>query len=344
MLDGNLMKCAVFHGPGDLRVGQRPQPSLQHEEDVLLRVEAASICGTDLHILADPPGHPATPGSILGHEYVGEVLDAGDGVGELKKGDRVVVDPNLTCGRCPYCRRGSPNLCLNMTTLGIFRDGGFAEFNVAPARNLYPIDRHAPLDQAIFAEPLSCVLNAYGQSGLQIGDSVVILGAGPIGLLFLLLFRAGGAGRVGMAEISPLRSRLARECGADAIWNPREGDVAEQVREWSGGLGADVVVDAVGSLLGQALKLVRRGGRIVLFGMNQQAQPAVSQYEITRHEVTIAGTFIARRTFPQTVRTLESGRLPLEPLITHRIGLDGIVGVLPALHTGEAVEVLIRPE
>ncbi len=337
------MKCAVFHGPGDLRVEDRPAPALRRDDDVLLRVEAASICGTDLHILADPPGHPATPGAILGHEYVGEVVDAGDAVSDLKRGDRVVVDPNITCGRCPYCRRGSPNLCLNMTTLGIFRDGGFAEQNVAPMRALYPISKQAPLDQAIFAEPLSCVLNAFGQAGLRMGDSVVILGAGPIGLLFLLLFRAGGAGRVGVVEIAPNRSRLAETCGAEAVWNPRQADPAPQVREWSGGLGADIVVDTVGSLFAQALGLVRRGGRIVLFGMNQQAHPAVSQYEITRHEISVVGTFIARQTFPQTVRTLESGRLPLEPLITHRIGLDGIRGVLPALKSGDAVEVVIRP-
>jgi threonine dehydrogenase-like Zn-dependent dehydrogenase len=338
------MKCAVFHGPGDLRLEDRPRPALQRDDDVLLRVEAASICGTDLHILADPPGHPATPGAILGHEYIGEVLNAGDAVQELHPGDRVVVDPNLTCGRCPYCRRGSLNLCLNMTTLGIFRDGGFAEYNLAPARALYPISKQAPLDHAIFAEPLSCVLNAYGQSGLRMGDSVVILGAGPIGLLFLMLFRAGGAGRVGMIEIAANRSRVAAGCGADAVWDPRSADPAPQIREWSGGLGADLVVDTVGSLLPQALQLVRRGGRIVLFGMNQRANPAVNQYEITRHEISLVGAFIARQTFPQTVRTLESGRLPLESLITHRIGLEGIRGVLPALQSGDAVEVVIRPE
>jgi (R,R)-butanediol dehydrogenase/meso-butanediol dehydrogenase/diacetyl reductase len=337
------MKCAVFHGPGDLRVEDRPRPDLKQDDDVLLRVEAASLCGTDLHILADPPGHPATSGAILGHEYIGEIVDAGDAVQGLSPGDRVVVDPNITCGRCAYCRRGSPNLCLNMTTLGIFIDGGFAEHNVAPARALYPISKQAPLEQAIFAEPLSCVLNAFGQAGLRMGDSIVILGAGPIGLLFLLLFRAGGAGRVGMVEITENRSRLATSCGADMVWNPRQSDPAPQVREWSGGLGADIVVDTVGTLFAEALKLVRRGGRVVLFGMNQQAQPAVSQYEITRHEISIVGTFIARQTFPQTVKTLESGRLPLESLITHRIGLEGIRGILPALKSGDAVEVVIRP-
>jgi len=337
------MKCAVFHGPGDLRVEERPRPAVTRDDDVLVEVEAASLCGTDLHILADPPGHPATPGTILGHEYIGEVVDAGAAVEDLRRGDRVVVDPNITCGRCPYCRRGSPNLCLNMTTLGIFRDGGFAGHNVAPARALHRIARETPLDQAIFAEPLSCVLNSFGQSGLRMGDSVVILGAGPIGLLFLLLFRAGGAGRVAMVEIAANRARLAAECGADPVWNPRRGDPAPQAREWSGGLGADIVVDTVGTLLAEAVKMVRRGGRVVLFGMNQQANPAVNQYEITRHEITLAGTFISRQTFPQTVRTLESGRLPLGPLITHRIGLAGIRGILPALESGEAVEVVILP-
>lgn len=337
------MKCAVFCGPGDLRVMERPAPSLQRDEDVLLRVEAASICGTDLHILADPPGHPATPGSILGHEYVGEVIDAGDAVEGLRPGDRVVVDPNITCGRCAYCRRGMANLCLNMTTLGIFRDGGFAEFNVAPASALYSLSRHVPLDHAIFAEPLSCVLNGFGKSGCKMGDTVVILGAGPIGLLFLMLFKAGGAGRVGVAEISATRGKLARAAGADQVWNPREGDLAPSVQEWSG-IGADIVVDSVGSLFGQALELARRGGRVVLFGMNQQASAAVHQYDITRREITVAGSFIAGGTFPQTVRTLETGRLPLESVITHRIGLDGIRGILPALKSGEAVEVVIVPE
>ncbi len=337
------MKAAVFHGPGDLRVEQRNRPAIRADDDVLLRVEAASICGTDLHILADPPGHPATPGSILGHEYVAEVVDAGDRVEGLRSGDRVVVDPNLTCGRCAYCRRGASNLCLNMTTLGIFRDGGFAEYNVAPSRALYPISRRAPLEQAIFAEPLSCVLNGFGQSGLRMGDAVVILGAGPIVLLFLLLFRTGGAGRVGVAEIAANRRKFAADAGADVVWNPRDGVLADRVGEWSSGLGADIVVDTVGSLFGESLKLVRRGGRVVLFGMNQEAAPAVSQYQITRQEISVVGTFIARNTFPQTVATLESGRLPLERLITHRIGLEGIAGILPALKSGEAVEVVITP-
>jgi (R,R)-butanediol dehydrogenase/meso-butanediol dehydrogenase/diacetyl reductase len=337
------MKCAVFHGPGDLRIDDRPRPALRRDDDVLMRVEAASICGTDLHILADPPGHPATPGTILGHEYVCEVVDAGDRVDNVRPGDRVVVDPSLVCGRCPYCRRGRPNLCLYRDSIGIFRDGGFAEFSLTPAAALYSISKETPLDHAVFAEPLSCVLNGFTRAGLAMGDSVLVLGGGPVGLLFLMLFRSGGAGRVGLTEITPGRRRLAEISGADHAWDPRTPDLAAQVREWSGGLGADIVVDCVGTLLGQALQFVRRGGRVLLFGMNQQAAPAVSQYEITRHEITITGSCISPFTFPPTVRLLEGGRLPLDPLITHRIGLDGLHGVIPSLHSGEAVEVVITP-
>jgi (R,R)-butanediol dehydrogenase/meso-butanediol dehydrogenase/diacetyl reductase len=338
------MKCAVFAGPGDLRIEDRPRPEVRRDDDVLLRVRAASICGTDLHILSDPPGHPATPGTIMGHEYVCEIAGAGDRVEDLRPGDHVVVDPTLTCGRCSYCRRGQPNLCRSMDSLGIFRDGGFAEFSLTPAAQLYRIGRQTPLDHAVFAEPLSCVMNGFSRANLKVGDSVLVLGGGPIGLLFLMLFQSGGAGKVGLTEMTPRRRQLAARSGADQVWDPRSETLAEQVREWSGGLGADIVVDSVGTLLGQALRLVRPGGRIVLFGMNQQAQPAVSQYEVTRHEITIAGSYISPFTFPPTVRLLETGRLPLDPLITHRIGLEGIKSILPALQSGEAVEVVITPD
>ncbi len=120
------MKAAVFEGGGKLSIKEVPVPKVEKADDVLLQVEAASICGTDVQILKTPPGHPATPGAVLGHEYIGKVLEAGPAVTHVKAGDRVAVDPNLTCGLCAYCRIGLPNMCSNMTTLGIFIDGGFA--------------------------------------------------------------------------------------------------------------------------------------------------------------------------------------------------------------------------
>lgn len=336
------MRAAVFQGPGRLVVESRPVPRLTAPDDVLLRVERAGICGTDLHILAVPPGHPATPGCVLGHEYLARVVEVGPSVSDLRAGDRVVVDPNLTCGLCGYCRLGLANVCDRMTTLGIFRDGGLAEFSLAPARALHRIRDDVPAERAVFAEPLACILHAVERAGLVPGDRAAVLGAGPIGLLFVLLLRDAGASEVVVVEPAAARRQLAAELGARAL-DPAADDPAAVVREVSGGLGADLVVDAVGSLLPEAVGLARRGGRVVLFGVNQQAERTVAQYAITRHELTVLGSFIQRGAFPRVVRLLETGRLPVERLVSHRVGLEEVGRGLEALRAGEAVKVLVAP-
>src|SRR6266540_377546 len=161
------MQAIVFHGPGHWALEEFPCPRIQGADDVLLRVDRVSICGTDIHILSDPPGHPATPGSILGHEYVATVKDVGESVINVKPGDRVVIDPNITCGLCEYCRLGLTNVCENMTSLGIFRHGGLAEFNTAPAKALHKISQDVPTERACLAEPLACVLHAFEKRGCR---------------------------------------------------------------------------------------------------------------------------------------------------------------------------------
>lgn len=336
------MLGAVFEGEGRLILKEVPIPRLQDPSDVLLGVKAASICGTDVHILSVPPGHPAKPGSVLGHEYVAEVLEVGPEVAGVGPGEHVVIDPNITCGHCRYCRAGLPNMCENMTTLGIFRDGGFAAYNVAPARALYRIDRSVPPEIAAMAEPVSCIVNGSEKVKVQPGEAVVILGAGPIGLLFTQFFRAAGAGKLIVAEVSPFRAGYAERSGATRVVDPTKESLKDVVFEETG-VGADVVVDAVGSLLPDALSAVRRGGRVLLFGMNQQALPPVRQFDITRHEVSIFGTYIARNTFPKAVRILESGVLQLEKLITHRLTLARIEEGLRAMREGKAIKVVVTP-
>ena len=144
------MRAVVFRGEGKWAVESVAVPRVRADDDVLLKVDRGSICGTDLHILSVPPAHPATPGSILGHEYVATVVEGGNKVTQLKSGDRVVVNPNVTCGICRYCQMGLSNVCENMTTLGIFRDGGLAEFNLAPARALHKISRDVPPDRLLY--------------------------------------------------------------------------------------------------------------------------------------------------------------------------------------------------
>lgn len=336
------MTAAVFEGEGKLVLKEVEMPEVKQCEDVLLKVEAASICGTDCQILAVPPGHPATPGAILGHEYVGRVVETGSRVKHLKEGDRVVVDPNVTCGTCRYCAIGLPNMCENMTTLGIFIDGGFAEYNLAPAKALYRIEPDLPVEKAIFAEPLSCVVNGARKLALEPGESVVILGAGPIGLYYTLLSKLAGAGRIVVAEISSFRADKARECGADLVVNPREENLKEIVAEETG-IGADAVIDAVGSLAKDGVELVRRGGRVLLFGMNSNARFDFKQYDITRNEIRLLGTFIANHTFPATIQLLESGRLNLDPLVTHRIKLGKIEKGIEIMRSGEGIEIIITP-
>ncbi|HHY46095.1 MAG TPA: alcohol dehydrogenase catalytic domain-containing protein [Firmicutes bacterium] len=336
------MLGAIFEGEGKLTLKEVDVPRVRNEDDVLLEVEMASICGTDVHILATPPGHPATPGSILGHEYVGRVIEIGKGVTSLLPGDRVVVDPNLTCGLCRYCQMGLRNMCENMTTLGIFIDGGFARYNVAPVKALYKISPNLPRDLAVFAEPLSCVINGTRKVALHPGESVVVLGAGPIGLLYTQMFKAAGAGKIIVSEVSPLRADRARASGAHLVVNPREQDLADVVKHETG-IGADLVVDAVGALFGEALRLVRRGGKVLLFGMNQQAKSEIRQYDITRYEVDVMSAYISKNTFPPAIKVLESGVIDPRVLITHRISLEDISSGIEAMRNGEAIKVVITP-
>ena len=336
------MQAVVFHGDGKWGIESAVKPRISADEDVLLRVERASICGTDIHILATPPGHPATPGSILGHEYVATVTEAGAGIGHLRPGDRVVIDPNITCGLCRYCRMGMTNVCENMTTLGIFRHGGLAEFSLAPAKSLHKISHEVSPERATLAEPLSCVLHAFEKAQLTPGENVVILGAGPIGLIFLMLCKIGGAGKVFMIEPVEFRRRTAESFGADGVFDSKAGNIAADIKEITG-IGADIVIDAAGTLLPEALQLVRPGGRVVLFGINQHADRQFNQYFTTRYEVTILGSFIQRTEFPKVVRLLESGILPLEKLVTHRLRLDQIGEGFEAMRAGEAIKVVAAP-
>lgn len=336
------MQAIVFHGPGHWALEDFPRPRIEAADDVLLRVDRVSICGTDIHILADPPGHPATPGSILGHEYVATVTDIGDGVSNVRPGDRVVIDPNITCGLCEYCRKGLSNVCENMTSLGIFRHGGLAEFNLAPAKALHKIDPDVPPERACLAEPLACVWHAFEKTQILPGETVAILGAGPIGLLFLMLFKTAGAGKVYVIEPTEFRRKTAERLGADGVIDPRNENAAGAVKSATR-IGVDVAVDAAGSLLPETLELVRRGGRVILFGVNQHAERSLNQYAITRYEASILGSYIQRTAFPKVVRILEAGLLPVEKLITHRLRLNEVGMALEAMRVGEAIKAVVQP-
>jgi len=326
------MRAAVFSAPGRLEILERPVPLVDSPSDVVLDVEACGICGSDLQILSDPPRHPAKVGVVLGHEFVGVVADAGSDATDLHVGDRVAVAPNVSCGACGPCRRGRRNHCERFTTLGIFADGGLAPKVRVPASQCHPISADLPAHVAALAEPLSTVVHGARQAAVFPGERAVVIGAGPIGLMFVALLSLAGANVVAV-EPATERAALAERLGATRVVAPGERLDAP----------ADVVVDAVGSQLPAALDLVASGGRILLFGVDTRARAELAQERITRGELTILGSFVGQDVFPDAIRLLEQGRLGLEPLVTHRIALEELPAAVDELRAGGAVKVEVEP-
>lgn len=333
------MRAAVFTGPGELSVLSRPTPQIREPADVLIRVEACGICGTDLHILEDPPGHPAKTGVTLGHEIVGVVADTGPAAIGVTTGDRVVVAPNLSCGSCRSCKLGVFSACENFSTLGIFRDGGLADFLVAPARACHPIGATVPRKVAALTEPLSCTLNGVRQAAPQAGEVAVIYGAGAIGLLFLAVLTAVGVRSI-VVEPSQPRREMAGRLGALRTVDPTSEDTTGIVARLTEG-GVDLAIDAVGTQLAAAVAHSRPRGRALLFGMNANARAEVAQYDITRKELVVFGTYVGDFTFPSAIRLIESGIADLAPIVSHWLPLEDMPAALGALRTGSAVKAVI---
>jgi 2-desacetyl-2-hydroxyethyl bacteriochlorophyllide A dehydrogenase len=337
------MLAGVFEKIGSLELQEKELPTLTSDHEVKIKVEVASICGTDVHILSDPPGHPATSGIIQGHEYAGEIVEIGKEVQNVKVGDRVIVDPTTTCGSCYYCQIGEKNLCENSSTFGIFLNGGWSSYSVVPSKNVYKISKQVPLEIAVLAEPLSCVINGSEKVNVQPGDNVVILGAGPMGQLFTQVLKAAGAGTIICVDFSDYRLKYSKVSGATHLVNPKNQDIREVVMEVTG-VGADVVIDCVGSLFNETIDLVRKGGQVLLVGMNEHAIPGIEQYQITRSEITIKGTYIQNNDFPKVIKVLESNLLNLKDLITHKISLRQIHEGIEIMKKGEAIKIIVYPE
>ncbi len=335
-----MMRAAVFVGTGELRLEDRPEPRIELADDVLIAVEACGICGSDLQILNVPPGHPATPGTILGHEFVGRVQDVGETVSAVQVGERVVVDPDPKCGACTSCRAGRPANCENIRALGVYRDGGLAGFVIAPAAAIYPISDDVPATLASLVEPLACVINGTNRAAIRPGESVVVMGAGTIGCLFAAVFKAAGAGPIIVVEPNPVRAAVARAVAADVTLTPDE--FAARRTELLP-RGADVVVDAVGSVLGPAIEAAAMGGRVVLFGMNGAARPPIHQVEITEKGLAILGSYISNFTFPTAIRLVESGTLNLAPIVSAVLPLSQTLDGIARLRSGEATKIVITP-
>ena len=342
-MQSTMMDAVIFESIGHAKVVKHPVPQLTHPDDVIIRVERASICGSDLHLLADPPGYPATPGVIIGHECVGTVVEIGDAVTTVQPGGRVIFDPNIPCGKCHYCQIGMPNMCEKLLLLGFAANGVFAQYTKCAEKVIVPISKNVPLDQAALAEPMNCVMGGVKKIKLLAGESVLILGGGPIGLLYAMMLRVNGAGKVFVSEVSKIRTEYAKKIGVDKVFNPMTQNISEEVRASTNGLGVDVVVDAVGILFADAIDCARKGGRLLLFGQNFAKMQTIKQNEITRKCLTVMGSYIGDYTFPAVARLLECGSTDPSVIVSKHYKLTDFQDALAAMRSGTEMKVLLHP-
>lgn len=336
------MKAAVFEREGVLSVKEVETPQIRHPDQVLIEVEACSICGTDVHITAVPAGYAATEGTILGHEFCGYIIGKGADVHHLDVGDRVVVNPNNYCGICTYCRKNLPNQCEHIEALGIDYDGAFAKYCLVNGKVAYRISKELPAEAAACVEPLACAVNGLRKVNVQPGSSAVVIGSGPIGLMITMLLKASGAGRIFLLETSPYRIDFARKLGVADVLDPLHADARKVVLE-AADIGADFVFDVTGSQIVSSIDYVRKGGSVVLFGVNKNARAEIAQCEVTTKEISILGTWLANATFPEAIRMLETQVIDVQPLITDIVPLEHIHQGLEKLRAGQAVKVIAKP-
>lgn len=336
------MKAAQFKKPHVLEIIEAPLRKLSAGE-VLVKVAACGVCGTDVHIFAGE-AH-ARPPVILGHEFAGTVIDVGNAVIDLHAGDTVAIDPNIACGGCYYCRRGQVNFCENLRALGVDIDGGFAEFSIAPAKQCYKLPADFPLEYGAFAEPLSCCIRGMQRAAIQPGQSVAIVGAGNIGLLMLQLAHLAGAGA--LFVLDPLESKraIARKFKIDLALDPRHPETLKEIADRTHG-GCDVVIECAGQAEAAelAIALTKRGGRVVLFGLAApEAYARLPLQTAFLKELTILSSILNPFTFHAAVTLLAEGKVSVEHFALQRFHLDDILGVFEEKRGGEIVKRLVVP-
>lgn len=330
------MRAAVWHGAGDVRVQEWPDPPPPGAGDAVVRVVRAAICGTDVaeyrdgpHMIPTTRPHPLTGRTaplVLGHEYAGVVERVGPGVTTLEVGDRVCGDSCLRCNACYWCLRGEYNICSRGASVGLHADGAFAPYATIPAYALEKVPAAVSDDWAAVAEPLAVGLHATRQGGLQAGDTVVVIGAGMIGAAAATMARARGAGAVIAVDVAPHRRELALAIGAEDALDPATDGVRRHVRARTRGRGADLVVDCSGrpDAFATSLELCRRGGTVAVCGLGHEPAP-VDLNRIVYFERHVVGVLGYRFDHQAVLGLLADRRVDPGPLLGDVIDLGAIV-------------------
>jgi L-iditol 2-dehydrogenase len=340
-----MMRAVRFEEIGRvaLREIDVPQPAA---DELLVRVEACGICGTDRHILHGE--FPARPPVTLGHEFCGIVEQVGAGVSGFALGDRVTGDPNISCGLCPHCREGKVNLCLKLEAIGIQRDGGFAERVIVPVKQAHKLPAGLSAAYGAFCEPLACCIHGVDMATIRTGMSVVVLGGGVIGMLVVQLARLAGASRVVMVTRQEAKRRLAEEIGATASIDPTGSDLVSAICGPGGVLpgGADVVFECAGVVetVAQAPKLARRGGSAVILGvLAPDDRVTIDPLDLLLREIRIQGSFVNPFTQARAADLIATGAISVEPLITRRVGLEDAAAIISSPPPSGEIRAIVVP-
>lgn len=343
------MRAAVFTRPGLVELTDLPTPSAGPGE-ILLKVEAATLCGTDLRIRSGAKSAGVVPGTVMGHEIAGRIEQVGDGVDGYDVGAQATVSIVVACDHCPQCLAGLEHLCDNLRLFGYAINGGFAEYVLAPADvvrrgNVVQCSRELPPTHLALAEPLSCCLNSYRQYRVEPGDTVVVLGAGPIGLLHLTLAKLGGARNIVVTNRSSGRRAVAQRLGATHVVEP--DGVQAAVDDATGGRGADVVIVCIGAseLADVALQLARPGGRVSYFAGFPKGSTAEVEVNLIHYkELHVTGGSNARREdVVRAVSILESGAIDADAIVTHTFPLEQIDDAYQAVEDKLGVKIAVVP-
>ncbi len=343
------MKAVIKAKPGpgaELVDIEKPVPG---PDQVLVKVLATSICGTDLHIYEWNEWAQARIKNlpqVMGHELCGEVLELGKNVKNVKKGNIISAETHIACGHCYLCHTGNAHICVNGKIFGVDVNGVFAEYAVVPGANAWILDEKIPKDFASVMEPLGNAVHTV-LAGEITGNTVLVTGCGPIGVMSVAVSRICGATKVIATELNDYRIQLAKKVGADLVINPKKENVVEKVLKETDGLGIDVVLEMSGNPIAikQAFESLRPGGRFSILGIPDKPMEIDLGKDIVFKYITVQGINgrLMFSTWHKTSRFLSSGRLDLEPIITHRFRLEEFEKGMELMQSGNCGKILLYP-
>lgn len=346
------MKAVQILGPQKIEVVELPKP-IPGEKDILIRVKAVGLCGTDLELLrGEMPyiqqGFTTYP-IIPGHEWSGIIEETGDEVKEFIPGDRVTGDVSIGCGECDYCKKGRFNLCANRYEVGSYRnkDGAYAEYILMPAKHVYKLPENVTLEEAALCEPAATAAYSVVKSGVGFGDTVLTIGDGPIGQLSMQCAKAVGAGKVILVGSWPEKMQIALNTGADQVISYRNEDVVKKVLDITNGKGVDVVIENSGNpeAIEQSIKSVKMGGKIVLVSIYGKGKVPVDIDSVIINDVDIYGVLASPNTFAGTLALMGAGKINVKPLITHQFPLEEIKKAIQLVYERKEfrIKILLKP-